>query len=141
MTAAVTVQVAVLPPAAIAIGDAQVVDAIKPPAAGGVIATDKPPAGAAALEVKVMVDTLPAESTKAAGDAATETEGTADTAGLSVALPVMLRSTAPLSMSSSQQTLVGAAKAAVVVTANDASAPETGVGHVPLMSAQFRTMY
>ena len=53
--------------------------------------TEKPPAGAAALDVKVSVEILPAESFSAAGLAATETVGAGGTVKFSVALPVILR--------------------------------------------------
>ena len=78
LAVAVTVQVAVVAPAAIAIGEAQVVVYRALGVAAGVIATDRPPAGAAVLAVKVTVETLPAESFRAAGLAVTKIVGTAE---------------------------------------------------------------
>jgi hypothetical protein len=70
------VQVAVVAPAAIAIGDAQVVEAMSPPTVGtDDKITDKPPAGAATDEVTVMVATLPAESAKLTAEVDTDTDG------------------------------------------------------------------
>lgn len=65
--AATALHVAVVAPAAITIGFVQVVDAYRPVTAGRVRFTDKPPAGAAALEVTVITFVLPLSGTEPAG--------------------------------------------------------------------------
>ena len=100
--------------------------------------TEKPPAGAAALDVKVSVETLAGESFSAARLAATETVGAGGTVKFSVALPVILRGFVPPVVSSTQQTSDGAANVADVVNGSVPKVPLSGVGKAFPKSSQFR---
>ena len=102
--------------------------------------TEKPPAGAAALDVNVSVETLAGESFSAARLAATETVGVGGAVKPSVVLPETRRTGAPCVRSSTQQIGVLAANVADAVKGTVPSVPAVGVGHVPPKSTQFMRM-
>lgn len=93
------------------------------------IATEKPPTGAAALAVKVTVDTFPAESKSAVGLAATDTVGVGGAVKFNVyVLATPGRATGP-EASSAIHRFVLALNEGAVVTATFPSSPEAEDGH------------